>query len=177
MVGSAPENLESCRHVVDIKPDTEMFDSQSSISIPVSQNISDTKDPVETSINDTKVINIGSPETVYGTYDETTQTVTIIVPSEDGVCFEEAVQEVITSDSEEVLSPSCKEEPNDYNCSPISCPSFEKCGLTDYIIKAEAPLSDGGYESVGSPDSEVSESGDLSNLWNECFSELFPSLA
>ena len=88
------------------------------------------------------------------------QCITIIVPSADDmsdcVILGEAVQEVSTSC---YLSPSCKDEP----LSPRS----------DLM---ESIPSDYGYESLDSPHSDVS-STDMSDLWNESFSQLFPNLS
>lgn len=72
-------------------------------------------------------------ETLYGTYDEKTNSITIVLPED-----------------EELLSPIQSSK------SPIpSC------------------FSDGGYESIGSPCSEIRN---YNELWNSSFSELFPSL-
>lgn len=119
-------------------------------------------------------------EAVYGSYDEGTQTLTIIVtPSENDVCIEEAVQEVVTCETDVSLSPVCKDEPIYDTLSPsshLTVPSSP--GLYenfDYLKMENAP-SESGYESVDSPHSEISGPEDLNNMWNECFSELFPSL-
>lgn len=83
--------------------------------------------------------------------------ITIIVPTQDEsdcVILEEAVQEVTTSS---YLMPSFKDEP----LSPRSDISAVK--------------SDCGYESFGSPHSDVSSSEAMSDLWNESFTQLFPN--
>ncbi|PSN47122.1 hypothetical protein C0J52_14493 [Blattella germanica] len=98
-------------------------------------------------------------KSLLGSYDASTHTLTILVPSEDSVCLEEAVQEVATS--AESLSPV-----------PSSPQMYE---ATDGSFKVET-ASDCGYESLDSPQSEISSSADLSDLWNESFSQLFPTL-
>lgn len=75
--------------------------------------------------------------------------ITIIVPTQDDsgdcVILGEAVQEVTTS----YLMPPFKDEP----LSPQK--------------------SDCGYESFGSPHSDISSSDAMSDLWNESFTQLF----
>lgn len=82
--------------------------------------------------------------------------ITIIVPTQDDsgdcVILGEAVQEVSTS----YLMPPFKDEP----MSPRS-------DIT------EAVKSDCGYESFGSPHSDISSSDAMSDLWNESFTQLF----
>lgn len=82
--------------------------------------------------------------------------ITIIVPTQDDsndcVILGEAVQEVTTS----YLMPPFKDEP----LSPRS-------DIT------EAVKSDCGYESFGSPHSDISSSDAMSDLWNESFTQLF----
>lgn len=83
--------------------------------------------------------------------------ITIIVPTQDEssdcVILGEAVQEVTTSS---YLMPPFKDEP----LSPRS-------DIT------EAVKSDCGYESFGSPHSDISSSDAMSDLWNESFTQLF----
>lgn len=88
--------------------------------------------------------------------------ITIIVPtaqddSGDCVFLGEAVQEVTTSS---YLMPPLKDEP----LSPRS-------DITETV------KSDCGYESYGSPHSDISSSDAMSDLWNESFSQLFPILS
>lgn len=124
------------------------------------------------------------PETVYGTYDESTQTVTIIVPHEGGMLVEEAVQEVVTTEDDtdsEMLIQDCKDEPVSpcsSNSSDVisSDSSFYMQTESPVVCHTEAPLSDCGYESLDSPQSEISATECVSDLWNECFTELFPNL-
>jgi len=84
--------------------------------------------------------------------------ITIIVPTQDEsdcVILEEAVQEVTTTS---YLMPTFKDEP----LSPRS-------DITDAV------KSDYGYESFGSPHSDISTSEPTSDLWNESFTQLFPN--
>ncbi|KAK3910636.1 X-box-binding protein 1 [Frankliniella fusca] len=83
--------------------------------------------------------------------------ITIIVPTPDEsdcIILEDAVQEVTTS----YLMPSFKDEP----LSP-------KSDITDAV------KSDCGYESFGSPHSDISSSEAMSDLWNDSFTQLFPN--
>lgn len=86
--------------------------------------------------------------------------ITIIVPTQvesgDCVILSEAVQEVTTSS---YLKPQFKDEP-----------------LSPQSDITEAMKSESGYESFGSPHSDISSSDAMSDLWNESFSELFPNL-
>lgn len=91
------------------------------------------------------MVDVTESETLYGTYDEKTNSITIVLP-EDG------------------------DEPNTQD--------FMKYELLSPIqSSAKSPIpscfSDGGYESIGSPCSEIRN---YDELWNSSFSELFPSL-
>lgn len=90
-------------------------------------------------------------ETLYGTYDEKTNSITIVLPEEE----DEPI--------------STWNEPN--------TPDFLKYELLSPIQSSKSPIpscfSDGGYESIGSPCSEIKN---YDELWNSSFSELFPSL-
>lgn len=131
-----------------------------------------------------------SSESVFGTYDESTHTITIVVPCED-VCVEDAVQEVITSDTVSALPPPThcdtpfKEESVENPISPCSIGTLDSLSpapcsphLYDTRVssfKVEQPLSDCGYDSLDSPQSEISGS-ELADIWSESFSHLFPTL-
>lgn len=83
-------------------------------------------------------------ETLYGTYDEKTNSITIVLPEDE---------------------------------EPKNTPDFMKYELLSPIQSSKSPIpscfSDGGYESIGSPCSEIRN---YNELWNSSFSELFPSL-
>lgn len=89
------------------------------------------------------MVDVTESETLYGTYDEKTNSITILLPEE--------------------------EEQN--------TPDFIKYELLSPIQSSKSPIpscfSDGGYESIGSPCSEIRN---YDELWNSSFSELFPSL-
>ena len=93
----------------------------------------------------------GQSDVVYGTFDENTNCITIIV--EDESCLEEVVDEEILVESDHLAVPSRTTSVG--SASPISSSS-----------------SDCGYESIGSPDS-LSETNDI---WDDRVSELFPTL-
>ena len=171
MVGSTPENVETNREL-------------SSNVFPVqNESIQNMKDSSVFFTNQ----NEDTLQPVIGTYDESTHTLTIVVPNEETVCVEEAVQEVVVT-SENVMVPAhispCKEEvtepvsPYSYrtvdSLSPAPC-SPHIYETSDKLMKVEKAMSDYGYESSDSPQSENSANCELSDLWNESFSQLFPT--
>lgn len=135
-------------------------------------------------------------DTIYGTYDEATNSVMIIYPGdESNVSIQECVQEVVTDGI--CTDGVCSNEdstcitPNYYSnqlspcytntdsMSPASIHS-EDVDINYTHTKLDSNASDYGYESHGSPNSDIrlekSNIG-LSDLWHESFSELFPTLA
>lgn len=112
-------------------------------------------------------------DTLYGTYDEKTHCITILVSGDD-IATDEAVEEVYCdedhSSEASMLSPA-----------PSHCSSSENSSsqsLNDAIIDVKSPISisqssDCGYESIGSP---LSYCSDMDELWNSSFNQLFPSL-
>lgn len=169
VVGQTPKDLETTGRLLTNSTQSSETHSQSHEEIPLE-------------IVKHEVVSV--PDTVYGTYDESTQTVTIIVPHEGGMLVEEAVQEVVTTEDEtdsDILINDCKDEP----VSPCSSNSSEVLSSdssfymqteSPVVCHTEAPLSDCGYESLDSPQSEMSATECVADLWNECFTELFPSL-
>ncbi|KAJ9584123.1 hypothetical protein L9F63_021532 [Diploptera punctata] len=131
---------------------------------------------------------------MVGTYDESTHTLTIVVrSSEESVCLEEAVHEVVvTSDHVTVLTTPavhispCSEEVTEptspYSLRTVDSLSPSPCSphmyeTSDKSLGVEKALSDGGYESLDSPQSESSGNNKLCGLWsNSSFSQLFPTL-
>lgn len=138
-------------------------------------------------------------ETVYGTYDEATNSITIIYPGEEnGECvgIQECVQEVVST----VEHGNCHIA-DDIGVARLTVPSSTPLGYpaqfspayTDIMSPAMSDvhsdadsygvsakldctsLSDGGYESHDSP--EPRRSNSLADLWHESFTELFPTLA
>lgn len=190
VVGSTPKNVETSRELINNGGDLQFTEPTSNVcseSIPSTQDSS-----VYIIPNEKQNCETSPAEPVFGTYDESTHTITIVVPYEQDVCVEDAVQEVVTSDTTTGLHPptvsvtSCKEEPVENPISPYSIRTVDSLSpapsspnfydMTDPAVKPEAPLSDCGYESLDSPQSEISGSGDLVDLWSESFSQLFPNL-
>jgi len=183
VVGSSPEDVETNREL--ITSTALKFTEQgkaTSLCIPDIRDSSLYLLPKQKDTCDT------SPESVFGTYDEMTHTITIVVPQED-VCVEDAVQEVVTSDTLSVVPTSllctvpCKTERIENPVSPCSfrtVDSLSSAPSSPHLydtesVKVEPPLSDCGYESLDSPQSEIS-GDELVDIWNESFSHLFPTL-
>jgi hypothetical protein len=185
MVGSSPEDVESSRELITSTASLK-FTEQGKASSP---SISDIQDPSIYLVPNQKDTCDISTESVYGTYDEVTHTITIVVPEED-VYVEDAVQEVVTSDTPSLVpSPilctvPCKNEPIENPVSPCSIRTLDSLSPTPCSphlydttesVKVEPPLSDCGYESLDSPQSEIS-GNELVDIWSESFSHLFPTL-
>lgn len=130
-------------------------------------------------------------ETIYGTYDEATNSVTIIYPGDDNdVEIQECVQEVV-ADGTCPNEDSSYLTPNYYSnhlspyastdsLSPSSSIHSEDTDNNLTQTKLDSSTSDCGYESHGSPNTDVRIDKDnigLTDLWHESFSELFPTLA
>lgn len=117
-------------------------------------------------------------DTVYGTYDEATNCITIICTGEDDVAIQECIQEVSSDDSTH-LTPkySYKDylSPGSTLCeslSPVSVHSEDSDGSLRY------KHDDCGYESHDEPRIEKNPTiAQLADPWHESFSILFPSLA
>lgn len=128
-------------------------------------------------------------DTLYGTYDETTNSITIMYPGEENdgcVGIQECVQEVVST--ENVISQDdavhltssgihlCPKQfsPAYTNSMSPDMSDVDSCGVPSAKQLDCASLSDGGYESHDSPQSHVSDV--LFDLWSESFNELFPTL-
>lgn len=142
-------------------------------------------------------INSIPPDTVYGTYDAKTNSITIVM-DDDAVPVNEAVEEIYSDGvtpqtSDEIKYPTPATTPShvflnvvddsddDFNFDPIERFLRPKCPLA----KSPAPslhstASDHGYESIiGSPTSTATEQFDTSVedfCWQDSFNDLFPSL-
>lgn len=188
MVGSSPKGMETSRELITSSPVLKCSEQckTSSASIP---NIEDSSVCLVPNQKDTCD---SSSESVFGTYNESTHTITIVVPCED-VCVEDAVQEVVTSDTVSVVpvpmlhTTLCKEESVENPVSPCSIRTLDSLSPapssphlydnTESSMKVEPPLSDCGYESLDSPQSEISGTElELMDIWSESFSHLFPTL-
>jgi len=132
-------------------------------------------------------------DTVYGTYDETTNSITIMYPGEENdgcVGIQECVQEVVSSNESGAISHTTDDAvhltvpssgiqlryPAQFSPAYTNSMSPAMSDVDNYGISSTkqldcASLSDGGYESHDSPQSHMSELFDL-----ESFSELFPTL-
>ncbi|XP_077262989.1 LOW QUALITY PROTEIN: X box binding protein 1 [Temnothorax americanus] len=135
-------------------------------------------------------------DTLYGTYDETTNSITIMYPGEENdgcMGIQECVQEVVstennvvnqmTDDATHLTIPSSSVHlcyptqfsPAYTNSMSPAMSDVDSCGVSSSAKQLDcASLSDGGYESHDSPESHVSDA--LFDLWSESFSELFPTL-
>lgn len=148
--------------------------------------------PKNANLQDVKIKRepITDVDTVYGTYDEATNCITIIYPGEDDdIKIQESVQEVSTETlanqkDEQMTTPvQYADHLSPYTCHDSMSPSSIHSDDTDTSTpasKQDSNFSDIGYESHGSPYDEtisVPETSTLTDLWHESFSELFPSLA
>lgn len=130
-------------------------------------------------------------ETIYGTYDEATNSVTIIYPGDESdVGVQECVQEVVAdgicpNEDSSYLTPNYYSDrlspyASTDSLSPSSSIHSEDTDNNLPRTKLDSNASDCGYESHDSPNSDVRLDRDnigLTDLWHESFSELFPTLA
>lgn len=138
-------------------------------------------------------------DTVYGTYDEATNSITIIYPGEENdgcVGIQECVQEVISTENvggcdagvvTHLTIPPLSTHlgyPAQFSPAYIDTMSpamsdvhsdADSCGISSTKLDY-ANLSDGGYESHDSPDPRLTNNA-LADPWHESFTELFPMLA
>lgn len=125
-----------------VGPTTKQLESSKNKNLNLNLN-SSKRHFNENAPNSPLMVDETESETLYGTYDEKTNSITIVLPEE--------------------------EQPN--------TPDFMKYELLSPIQSSKSPIpscfSDGGYESIGSPCSEIRN---YDELWNSSFSELFPSL-
>lgn len=97
-------------------------------------------------------------EVIYGTYDENTNCITIIV-NDDNLRLDEVVTEVASVPDSDVSG------------QHLTVPSVTNPSSPGSNIRSDS--SDCGYESLDSPHSVMTEEIDI---WDESVSELFPSL-
>ncbi|GJQ84068.1 Xbp1 [Trypoxylus dichotomus] len=110
------------------------------------------EDPMVLNVKPDIIVDGCESDLVYGTYDENTNCIVIV--NNDNLRLEEAVTEVTTSENvPSPISTNCLQVPANSDCSRDSF----------------SPAPSSGYESIGSPSSEM-------DIWDECVSELFPSL-
>ncbi|XP_015177465.1 PREDICTED: putative uncharacterized protein DDB_G0284695 [Polistes dominula] len=143
-------------------------------------------------------------ETVYGTYDETTNSITVIYPGQgDNIAIQECVEEISSCDNayhvDDVTSMTMHHSSSDqyspaYTCTDTMSPSSICSDNVDASFsssKSDAHFSDGGYESHGSPSPDIYKNNNnnnnnnssnkhnsicLTDTWHESFTELFPML-
>lgn len=151
-------------------------------SAPIFSTTDNLKENTITSITDSTKVNEHSfyadDDTLYGTYDEENNCITIVLPDEDISNFEEVIEEAICSDEDDeyisITSP---------NSNNILC-------LTKQDNEVKSPYStmtdrDSAYDSlIGSPPpqsikshTELDDDFYYDGMWSDSFSELFPSLA
>lgn len=130
-------------------------------------------------------------DTIYGTYDEATNSVMLICPGDDktSVSVQECVQEVVTdsvcsNEDSTYLTPnyySNQLSPSYTNTDSMSPESIHSEDMDNYThTKFGSNVSDCGYESHDSPNTDTRHERNnigLTELWHESFSELFPTLA
>lgn len=207
MVGQTPENVEADRAGGSVNASyLHGGDSSSNWHSVVCGTANDTPPPAiktEIEIKQESEPAHDLETTLYGTYDEATNSITIIYPGEEngGVGIQECVQEVSTdgiachtgddvaaaSNVAYLTAPSSHQYSTQfspaYTChteSTMSPASVHSDADTDCcIVTAQVDcLSDGGYESHDSPCGErQSRPNTLIDLWHESFTELFPALA
>lgn len=161
VVGTGTEILESTKNIND----SLNTPTKKRVHIKIEQqNEDDECMDLENISNDT--------DTLYGTYDEKTHCITILVNGDD-IATDEAVEEVYCEE-DNTFETEVSTSPSNYSSS--GCSSSQS--LSDAIVDAKSPISvdsgDCGYESIGSP---LSYCSDMDELWNNSFNQLFPSLA
>jgi len=113
-------------------------------------------------------------ETLYGTYDEKTHSITIMVSGDD-IATDEAIEEVYCDDDESEVSVVSMLSPVPTHRSSTGHDSSQL--LSDANVDVKSPISiqssDCGYESIGSP---LSYCSDIDDFWKSPFNHLFPSL-
>lgn len=124
-------------------------------------------------------------ETLYGTYDEENNCITVVLPDDDISHFEEVIEETVcTDEDDEYLSQVSVLSPIPTNCPSPGYSSYY-CGNSD-DMKSPVSDPDSAYDSVldSPPGRSISSSlnyGDddfqYTHVWPDSFSELFPSLA
>jgi len=119
-------------------------------------------------------------ETLYGTYDMATNSIMIIYPNEENdMAIQECVQEVdslnIAADPANPSNFQSLDYMTQFSLAHTDTMDTINDMHSDSVSKLDySNQSDAGYESHGSPSSQ---SNDLTDLWHESFTELFPTLA
>lgn len=183
MVGTTTEQLESSKdtgrsinHIADDKRHSNTIAPQitSHPKLTINQPTPPTQSPTPESDN----------QTLYGTYDEKTNSITIVYPDES-IPISDAIEEIICDTSSSSSNLSSYGEADDVILPSINDNEYlnltQDLNLLSPLPKSLASydkspnhsvISDSGYESLGSPIDD-----NFNELWNTSFSELFPSLA
>lgn len=116
-------------------------------------------------------------EIIYTSVNDSDNCITIVVSNEVDIPISEVETEIVTSSEETEPTINLAEYVSSYKVDADE--GIEDTGLTlhDYLKpdEIEAVHSDCGYESLDSPHSE-SNDVEMSELWNQSFTELFPNL-
>lgn len=128
-------------------------------------------------------------ETIYGTYDEKTNSITIVVgDADDAVAMNEAVEEVYCEGEEPPMNEEAiecgmtsdvieQDDEEDFGTGFLTLPleSRKNCLKSPLSIHS---YSDPGYESIGSPQSDIGSTISTFDemAWTSSINELFPSL-
>jgi len=159
VVGTGTEFVESTKNIDD------------SLNTPTKKRVQIKMEPQEDDESMDSELISNDNETLYGTYDEKTHCITIMV-SGDEIATDEAVEEVYCDEDQTSEVSMLSPVPSDY-----TLPHSSSQSLCDAIVDVKSPISiqssDCGYESIGSP---LSYCSDMDELWNSSFNQLFPSL-
>lgn len=153
---------------------------------PIAVDECDSDTATSTAVATSKSANTsGIDETLYGTYDEENNCITVVLPDDDISHFEEVIEEVVCNDDDdEYLSQVSVLSPIPTNCPSPGYSSYY-CGNSN-DMKSPVSDRDSAYDSVldSPPGRSISSSmnyGDddfhYTDVWPDSFSELFPSLA
>ncbi|KZC06379.1 X-box-binding protein 1 [Dufourea novaeangliae] len=191
VVGQASKNVEAGRTYGSMSTHQSWHPVTSTVTTPCTTSTTALAS-IKSEIQVKQEVDTHDLDTVYGTYDETSNSITIIYPGEENsVGIQECVQEVSTDEVCLAEDTSCR-TPNryysdqlspSYTCTDSMSPSSihsedMDSGFTQ--TKLDSNASDCGYESHDSPIPDTrNEKGNvaLADLWHESFSELFPTLA
>lgn len=191
VVGQAPKDVEASRASRSMNTYQSWHPVSSTATTPCTATAT-APVSIKSEVEVKEEVDTHDLDTVYGTYDESTNSITIIYPGEENsVCIQECVQEVSTDgacsteDSSHLTPnyPYSNQFSPSYTCTDSMSPSSihsEDVENRFAQTKLDSNASDCGYESHGSPAPDVRNekvSVALTDLWHESFSELFPTLA
>lgn len=148
MVGTKTENLEPAENIDDCL--TSLLTHKVRIKVEPKIELIDTplSSPSSTTIAATSMSTTNDSETLYGTYDESSYCVTVVLPNEN-IPIGEAVEEIVSSEDELMSDISL--------LSPIPSPGYSSSNASLYVADvSRSPVSiyssnESGYESTASP--------------------------